>query len=377
MIRAEGYVDTYNIRVPMVDVNAVGSGGGSIAWIDGAGGLRVGPHSAGAEPGPACYGRGGVDATVTDASVVLGLVNPEYFAGGTLRLDPDRAFAAVELKVARPLGLSVDQAALGIHRVANVQMAEGIRLVSVKRGIDPRSFALVPFGGGGPVHATALADELGIETIIVPLNPGVLSAAGLLAASIEHEATRTFIQDLDDVDLEVIERAYRELEHGCSALMKAEGVPADATTTRRYADVCYKGQAHYVEVPVSLSAPDAVARLYEEFCSLYEQHYGHHTKAPARVVNLRVVQQAQKSRGAVSSQAVESGTVISKGSRRMLTERSGGYVEAAVYDRAVLGRDCTLEGPAILEQPDTTVVIEPGWHARVAPNGALILRRSA
>ena len=180
-LRSEGLVDGYVVRVPMVDVNAIGAGGGSITWIDGAGGLRVGPHSAGAVPGPACYGKGGTDATVTDASIVLGYIDPEYFAGGALKLQPDLAAKAVAETVAEPLGLTLEYAALGIHRVVNAQMAEGIRLVSVKRGVDPRRFTLMPLGGGGAVHATALAEELGMTRIVVPLMPGVLSAMGLLA----------------------------------------------------------------------------------------------------------------------------------------------------------------------------------------------------
>ena len=164
VIRPEGRIAGYPVRVPMVDVNAIGAGGGSIAWLDGAGGLRVGPHSAGSDPGPACYGRGGMEATVTDASVVLGWLDPAYFAGGTLKLDPALSYAAIETKVAAPLGLSVEDAALGMHRVINAQMVEGIRLVSVRRGIDPRRFTLLPLGGAGPIHATALAAELGITT---------------------------------------------------------------------------------------------------------------------------------------------------------------------------------------------------------------------
>lgn len=377
LIRANGYVDTYNIRVPMIDVNAVGAGGGSIAWIDGAGGLRVGPQSAGADPGPACYGRGGEQATVTDASVVLGLLNPAYFAGGTLTLHPALGFAAIERNVARPLGISVEDAALGIHRVANVQMAEGIRLVSVKRGIDPRGFALVPFGGAGPLHATALADELGMKTILVPRNPGVLSAAGLLAAKIEHEASVTFLCDLQGADLAVLKGAYGKLEAQCAALMKAEDVMARTTSTRYYADVCYIGQAHYVEVPITLDAPDVAARAYEEFCSLYEQHYGHHTRSPARIVNLRVVQRAQRiveppppPRGAAEQAS-------SKGSRRMLTARTGRYVDATLYDREAIGAHASIAGPAIIEQADTTIVIEPGWTAAAAQEEVLILRRNA
>lgn len=375
LIRPDGYVDTYNIRVPMIDVNAVGAGGGSVAWIDGAGGLRVGPQSAGAEPGPACYARGGTEATVTDASVVLGLLNPSYFAGGTLELEPALAFAAIEKNIAKPLGLSVEDAALGIHRVANVQMAEGIRLVSVKRGIDPRGFALVPFGGAGSLHATALAEELGISTILIPLNPGVLSAAGLLAARIEHEAAATFTCDLENVDLRSLSAEYASLEAACAELMTLEKVLTDTLVTRYFADICYIGQAHYVEVPVSLSAPDVATRAYEDFCQLYEQHYGHHTKSPARMVNLRVVQQARRMKAAPQAQRTPAKSGASKGKRRMLTARTGGYVDATVYERDAVGMDLVLEGPVIIEQPDTTIVIEPGWQGAVAAQDVLILRR--
>ena len=185
-LRSEGLIDGYPVRVGMVDVNSIGSGGGSIAWLDVAGGLRVGPQSAGSEPGPACYGRGGMEATVTDASVVLGYLDPDYFAGGKLKLRPELARDAVA-RIAGRLNLTVEQAALGIHRILNAQMAEGIRLVSIRQGHDPRRFTLLPLGGGGALHACALAEELGITRVLVPRHPGVLSAAGLLAAPIEHE----------------------------------------------------------------------------------------------------------------------------------------------------------------------------------------------
>ena len=200
VIRAQGSIAGFPVRVPMVDVNAIGAGGGSIAWLDGAGGLRVGPHSAGSEPGPACYGRGGEEATVTDASVVLGWLDPAYFAGGSVALDPSLARAAIERRIAQPLGLSVEDAALGIHRVVNAQMVEGIRLVSIRRGLDPRRFTLVALGGAGPIHATALAAELGIGNVLIPRHPGVLSAAGLLAAPIEHEVAIAFPRPLAGLD---------------------------------------------------------------------------------------------------------------------------------------------------------------------------------
>ena len=216
LISSEGRLDGYAVRVPMVDVNAIGAGGGSIAWLDAARSLRVGPRSAGSEPGPACYGWGGLDPTVTDASIVLGYIDPDYFAGGTMKLDAERAHASIEVKIAKPLGMSVEQAALGIHRVINASMAEGIRFVSVKRGIDPRRFSLVPLGGGGPVHGTALARELGIRRVIVPLHPGVLSAAGLLAAPVEHEAATAFNIAAAEVTTDMLTRLYAELDARCS-----------------------------------------------------------------------------------------------------------------------------------------------------------------
>ena len=182
LIRPEGVIDGFPVRVPMIDVNSIGSGGGSIAWLDDAGGLRVGPQSAGSEPGPACYGRGGTDATVTDASLVLGYVNPNDFAGGSVKLDTEKAVVAIREKIAGPVGLSIEQAALGIHRVVNAQMAEGIRLVSIRQGLDPRNFTLIPLGGAGPLHGTALARELGMTRVAIARYPGVLSAIGLLAA---------------------------------------------------------------------------------------------------------------------------------------------------------------------------------------------------
>ncbi len=202
LVRPEEVIDGYPVRVPMVDVNTIGSGGGSVAWIDAAGGLQVGPQSAGAAPGPACYGRGGKEATVTDASLVLGLLNPGYFAGGSLRLDPDRARAAIETHIATPLGLSVELAALGIHRVVNAQMAEAMRLVSIRQGFDPRDFALVALGGAGPVHAVPLAEELSMSTVVVPRHPGVLSAAGLLSAPVEHEVSVGFPRDIADTTVD-------------------------------------------------------------------------------------------------------------------------------------------------------------------------------
>jgi N-methylhydantoinase A/oxoprolinase/acetone carboxylase beta subunit len=264
LVRAEGVIDTYTVRVPMVDVTAIGAGGGSIARIDDAGALRVGPQSAGSEPGPACYARGGTAATVTDASLVLGYLDPEYFAGGALRLDPDRARRAIEENVADKMGVSVETAALGIHRVVNAQMAEAMRLVSIGRGIDPRGYTLLPLGGAGPIHAAALAAELGIRRILVPSHPGVLSAAGLLAAPIEHEVSAAYPRALASADWGAVTAALAELDAGCAALMADEGVASGAgagrATIRHFADVCYIGQGYHLDPAARRRAPRQVPR---------------------------------------------------------------------------------------------------------------------
>lgn len=221
LVRAEGVIDGYTVRVPMVDVTAIGARGGSIAVLDDAGALRVGPQSAGSEPGPACYGRGGAEPTVTDASLVLGYLDPDYFAGGMLRLDRERARGVIAPLAAR-MGVGVETAVLGIHRVVNAQMAEAMRLVSIGRVIDPRGYTLLPLGGAGPIHAAALAAELAICRIIVPPHPGVLSAAGLLCAPIEHELSAAFPRPLAGADWGETETTLAGLDQSCVRLMQGE-----------------------------------------------------------------------------------------------------------------------------------------------------------
>jgi N-methylhydantoinase A/oxoprolinase/acetone carboxylase beta subunit len=378
MVRSEGWLDGYRIRVPMVDVNSIGAGGGSIAWIDVGGGLRVGPQSAGAQPGPACYGRGGTQATVTDASVVLGLLDPGYFAGGSLQLDPALAADAVRSCVAEPLGMSLHEAALGIHRVVNAQMAEGIRLVSISRGVDPREFALMPFGGAGGLHAAALVRELDMRTIVVPRAPGVLCAAGLLSAMTEHEASAAFLSKFADTDPSEILAVCDRLAGDCARLMAIEGISPEQVQTQCYADVCYMGQSHYLEVPIAVDDPEhLIDRAYESFCGLHAQVYGHSTRSPARFVNLRVVQRSDNQAAGDQSGTPRSEPGAAKGVRQVLFEGQPGFVPAQIFQRDSLVPGQLVAGPAIIEQADTTTPIEPGWQARVTDNGVLILRRQA
>lgn len=371
LIRSEGIIDGYPLRVPMVDVNSIGSGGGSIAWVDAAGGLRVGPESAGSEPGPACYGRGGARPTVTDASVVLGYIDPANFSGGALKLDPELARKAVA-ELADVLGMTVEEAALGIHRIVNAQMAEGIRLVSIRQGLDPRRFALMPLGGGGALHITPLARDLGITRIVVPPYPGVLAAAGLLAAPVEHEAAAAYGQDVDALDLGQMRAALEQLDGQCAALMRAEDVDPATARIHHYADVCYVGQGYTLAVELAKEG-DITGRMYEDFIEAHKRVYGYATRAPARIVNLRSVHQAGGSDHIDRSEFAPAAAQIRRSRRQIRVGTANGVVEADIYQRETLPAGTEFHGPAIVEQADTTTLVEPGWHARVDGKGNLLL----
>lgn len=375
MLRSEGVIGGYAVRVAMVDVTTLGAGGGSIAHLDASGGLRVGPHSAGSEPGPACYGRGGENATVTDASVVLGYLDPDFFAGGRLRLEPAKATEAIDAKVAKPLNMTTAEAALGIHRVLNAQMAEGIRLVSVRQGIDPRTFALVPLGGAGGIHASALARELGIGRIIVPRLPGVLSAAGLLAAPIEHEVTAEFATPIDALDLAALRGKLGEIDRRAAALMAAENADADQLTISYFADVCYIGQSYNLEIPLHPADADPAGRLYRDFLEAHDRIYGHSVEIPAKIVGVRSVHRAGGSEVLDEMRFAASGGPREIGRRAIMVEGEAGFVDATVYDRNALPEGFSFAGPAIVQQSDTTTLVEPGWSCMVDGAGNLIVTR--
>ena len=389
LLRAEGVIDGFPVRVPMVDVNAIGAGGGSIAWLDDAGGLRVGPRSAASDPGPACYARGGTEPTVTDASVVLGFLDPGRFAGGAIRLDPSRAVDAIRDRVAEPLGLDVEDAAAGIHRVVNAQMAEGIRLVSVRQGFDPREFTLVAMGGAGPLHACALAADLGIARVVVPRHPGVLSAAGLLAAPIEHEVSVACGEPFAGLSMTPVRRMVAELDATGRKLTEREGLAPDEVETLHFADVCHVGQGYFLEVPFHPGADDGIERLYADFLAAHERVHGHAVEAPARFVNLRSV---HRQRMSSSANAPESGGAEPPGSAEASQAcgrgpGSGGFTarrmvrfpdEAVRVGTRIVIRDTLavgdrLRGPAIVEQDDTTTLIAPGWSALVGDGGIMTL----
>ena len=376
LLASEGSIGPYPVRTPMVDVNTIGAGGGSIAWIDAAGGLRVGPRSAGAEPGPACYGRGGDAATVTDASVVLGYLNPERFAGGALTLDVGAAERAVGA-IGRRLGVDTITAAAGIHRVINARMADQIRLVTIKRGYDPRQFSLVVLGGAGPVHGAALAAEMGMAEVLVPEAPGVLAAFGLLAAAIEHHHARTLQARTDVADLAAVNRCLAELDAAGRARMHEEGVAAADVHVAYTADMRYVGQAYELEVPIAAPvAAERVPDIVAAFHAVHERVYGYaRTQQTVEFVNFRAVHTYRLPRPVVRPSAQAHGRLDDArvGERRAYFD---GFVSAAIYERARLPLGARLAGPAIVEQMDTTTVIPPGVTAVVDDAGNLRLRRA-
>jgi N-methylhydantoinase A len=373
MLRPEGLVGGYALRVPMVDVNTIGAGGGSIARVDGAGGLRVGPHSAGSEPGPACYGRGGTEPTVTDASIVLGYLDPDYFAAGTMKLDRRLSEAVIDDRLAGPLGISREAAALGIHRVLNAQMAEGIRLVSVRQGIDPREFALVPLGGAGGIHATVLARELKMTRVIVPRIAGVLAAAGLLAAPIEHEVSATHVAVLPNIDLDALKAALAASDARADALMQVEQLNGAAVRISYLADVCYVGQSYTLEIPFDPNEANLGTALYDRFLEAHDRVFGHSVNGPAKIVSLRAVHQAGGSEVLDEMRFAPLDGPVEIGTRDILVEGHEGWLKARIFDRETMPIGFKFAGPAVVQQPDTTTLIEPGWFGVVDDAGNLVL----
>jgi N-methylhydantoinase A len=364
------------IRVPVIDLAEVSAGGGSIAWIDPGGALRVGPRSAGAEPGPACYGRGGEDPTVTDADLVLGYLNPTALLGGGLPVHLDRAHVAIEARVGRLLGLDAVQAAAAVADVVNAGMAAALRIVSVERGYDPREFTLVAFGGGGPVHAVRLAQELEIRQVVVPPIPGGFSALGLVASDLRRDYARTFYTLLDAARLEEIGAAYEAMEASALEMLARAGVPPERREITRAADLRYRRQAYELTVPVT-GGPITAATLATLAPDFHEKHrmtYGHASPdEPVQLVNLRV-----SAVGRLDGLALGRGSNLTPSdgaaaSSRGVYFRESGLVRCDVLPRATLAPGAERTGPVIVEAVDTTIVVPPGWRLRADAGEVIVL----
>jgi N-methylhydantoinase A len=371
----EGVIARRQIDVPALDMTTISAGGGSIAWIDGGKFLTVGPQSAGADPGPVCYGRGGTQPTVTDADVVCGYLNPDYFLGGAQRLDIAAAQAALKSKVADPLRMSVPEVAAGIRRIVDMRMADEVRVFAAKRGVDLSAFTLLPFGGAGAVHAAAVAEELAIRRILVPPRPGAFSALGLLCTDVVHDYICSELQPLADVSAEHAEAVFGQLQAKARAELIAEGMsPADATFTREL-DLRYTGQGYELRTPVDgLTLAQARAKFDEK----HAQIHGHAARErPVEVVSyrvrLRVAVPKYEARTEAVPQSPRSIDPAVKGRRKFFD--GGNVVDAVLYERDRLEIGAAVPGPAIVEQFDATTVIPPGWAARVDGYRNLILER--
>jgi N-methylhydantoinase A len=360
----------YPVRTPVVDLVEIGAGGGSIAWVDSGGLLRVGPQSAGADPGPVCYRRGGAEPTVTDANVVLGRLNPSYFLGGEIGLDVDRARAAIDERCAGPLGLDLIEAANGIVEIANAAMVNALQLISVQRGYDPRDFLLVAFGGAGPVHANALARDAEMPAVLVPRSPGIFSATGLLTTDLERDASQTVVRRLDELDREELEARFAELERAGRAELAAEGIGEGELEFVRQLDLRYVGQSYELTVP----AGDGVV---ERFHSEHDRTYGFSAPSePIECVSLRLTSVGKIAKPA-PRRLETGGAVLPKERRSVYFSEAGGYFDCPIYDRYALPAAAALPGPAVIEEFDSTTVVHPGYAVRVDEIGNLLLEREA
>jgi N-methylhydantoinase A len=363
------------IHVPMVDVHTIGAGGGSIASVDAAGMLRVGPESAGARPGPICYGRGGSEPTITDANLVLGRLNPDKLLGVDHPVTLDHVRALVLEKVGQRLGLDAEAAAAAILRIANDRMAGAVRLVSLSRGHDPRDFALFAFGGAGPLHATALARELGIPTVLVPARPGITNALGCVVADLRHDYVRTVNKPLSAVDDATVARIYAEQAAEGEATIAREGVPVRELRRVLSADMQFQGQSHILSVGVD-SADIGVAGLHKAFADAYFRRFGIELpEIPPVLVNLHTavigVRPEISLAALAATERAPTLEAAKLGTRRVWF--SDGWHDTPVYAREKLPLDATLEGPAILEQLDCTTVVEPGDTVRQDGLGNLLI----
>ena len=362
---------TIPIRFPCVDITTIGTGGGSIAWIDEGGALKNGPQSAGAYPGPACYGRGGEQPTNTDAQVVLGVIDPELFLGGAMSLDADKARGAIERHIARRMEMSVEKAADGILQLADANMINAVKLISVVRGYDPRDFAFVAFGGAGPMHAVTMAAELKIPKVIIPRFPGVTSAFGALRVDIRHDFIQPILKKTDDLTHEELARTYRALEEEARQTLKSENIPLERVELHRLADVKYFPQSKYMPIPVPSGriTQKTLDDIVNNFNEQYLREFGYTIPeefAQIEISNARLAAVGVVPKGTLRRSKKKGSTRAAlRGTRKVYFRESGKFIKTNIYDRDGFGVGNRVKGPAIIEQPDSTTVLPPGSSAAV------------
>lgn len=375
--RTSRMIDGHPVRLPTIDVETISNGGGSIAWVDRGGALKVGPQSAGAVPGPACYGKGGEKPTVTDAAVILGWLAPEDYLGGEVGIDPRLAHDAVKRHVADPLKISVEDAAFGIIRVANAMLVQSIRALAVERGLDVRTFSLIGFGGAGPLYSSMIARDLGMREAIVPVYPGVFAAEGLLAADIRHVTQQPFRFPLAELTTGGLGARLQAMRAALAAELDADGVPQGARTFRALGDLRYIGQFHeiLVELPDRLCTEYDAGEMARLFHREHESHYGHaDAKAAVEIVNLRMEATGRLDVPKTVTAAAGAGTAVPERRRRAVTAQGAPPEDIPVYSRNTIDAGRIIEGPAIITQTDSTTVVLAGQAVSADASGVLRIR---
>jgi N-methylhydantoinase A len=373
--RTATMLNTYTVRTPTIDIESIGAGGGSIAWIDQGGGVHIGPESAGAVPGPACYGRGGTRPTVTDCNLVLGYLDPESFLSAEFPLDVEAAHRAVEEHLAQPLGKTVYEAAQIVRSIANALMAQAMRLMTVERGYDPRDFAYICFGGAGPVHAIDLAAELEIDTVIVPKLPGLLSAYGMLIADQAYDLQRPVSINLDEISDGHLQSILDNLLEQAQATLTDADVAVDAAVFRYSADCRYAGQSETLRIPVGNGAGSSGALAIADAFELEHRRHWHFVQdgAPITLVNIRL--QITLPTALRPVQDLSRATGVPETSRRRRVVMNGEFVDLPAYRRSELSYGHTITGPAVMEEQSSSLVFPAGWLAEVDVEGNVRVTR--
>jgi len=369
----------FHVAIPAIDLAEVGAGGGSIAWVDSGGMLQVGPKSAGALPGPACYGRGGTLPTVSDADLVLGYFDADYFLGGKMRVHPELARQVIKQQVASPLGTGTVAAAAGIYDIINANMAAAVRLVTVERGFDPSEFTVIAGGGAGPAHIVEVVEEFNVRSIIIPTTPGLQSAAGLLVTDMAADYVRTQVMAAEAPDADAANAIFAGMEHDGLARIRGEGLSDAAIRLERHIDARFRGQGHELSVPVHIGklTHDDLIQVQEAFRELYAQVYGIRQAYPVELVNfrVRVVGEVPKLELARSVPAADGPERALKKARPVYFRRAADFVDTPVYERARLAVGDVLAGPVVIEEPDSTTIVPPEYRVRVGDFLQLVIER--
>jgi len=375
-----GDIDRLRLALPMLDINTIGAGGGSIGWIDAGGLLRMGPQSAGAAPGPAAYGLGGEKPATTDANVVLGFLNPDFFAGGTMKLHVDKARQAVKEHIAEPMGMTVEQAAAGMFRVACTNMAEGVREVTIKRGHDPREFPMIVAGGAGAIHSCQICNELDIPLQIIPREASILCAAGMLRCDLKHDFVQTYVCKLAEVDFDDLSKVIRSMIGKGAAMLTEERIDEDKRTYEVHFDCRYLKQYHEVsfQVPEAAFENEDREAISEAFHAEHNRLYGYSLKeqgAPIEIVNIRVTAMGDTEKPDIASHPYdgESPQHAKKGDRSIYVPERDAFTDAPIYDGHLIKHGNVVVGPAMIEQETTAILITDNFDCVCDKAGSFVL----